>query len=69
MSKFINCTDRSQLPCDKYFVVINGNELLGYSSDKRHSYRLAVRKSTDGDYVELWYKYGNGRCHLVSYWN
>lgn len=69
MSKFIKCTDDSQLPCDVYFVSVNGNELVGYSSDEFPSLRCADRISAKGDYVELWYKYCDERCYLIKYWN
>lgn len=69
MRKFIKCTDSLKLPCDVYFVVINGNNLMGYSSYKNPSLLKAERFALKGEYVELWFKHNDKFCHLLQTWN
>lgn len=54
---------------DSYVVVVDGNNVVFSSFNKKPALRSAMRKVTCGHYVELWYQHGSGKCVLVAYWN
>lgn len=54
---------------DSYVVVVNGNNVAFSNCNQKPSLRYAMRSAKRGDYVELWYQHGNGKCVLVKFWN